>query len=220
MHEQSHHVVAVVRQSEQRPDTHIVDATQHGAVHRLGVVCPVALGPRRVQSLIGSAVVGLLEEDIGANARILQSSVVLHRSGRNVHVYAAYRPILMAYRVDGLDGFQYIFYRTHLRVLARLQGQPLVSHVLQGNHFAAYLLLCQSASGDMPVLCMVGAIYAPIRAVVREIQRGKHHDAVAIDALLQSSGNAIHTLLYLLVAHFDEQGRFAVCDSLALFSLG
>ena len=44
VHEQTDHIVAVVGKSKQGSYTHIVDAAQHGTVHRLGMVCPVALG--------------------------------------------------------------------------------------------------------------------------------------------------------------------------------
>ena len=184
------------------------------------MVCPVALRSRGVQSLICGAVIGLLKENVGAYAGILQLAVVLHRGGGDVHIHAAYRSVLMAYGVDGLDRLQYIFDGALLGVLARFQGQSLVSHILQGNHFATYLLLCQSAARDMLVLRMIRTVYATVHTVVREVVWGKHHDAVAIDAFLQSAGDSIHALLYLLVANLDEHSSLTVRDAFAQFGLG
>ena len=72
-------------------------------------------------------------------------------------------------------------------MLASLQRQTLVAHILQGDNLAAYLLLRELTARYGSILSVVGAIYAAINAVVREIEGRKHNYAVAIDALLEAS---------------------------------
>ena len=124
----------------------------HGAVHRLGVVGVVALGARGVERLVGRLVVGLLEEDVGADARVAQAAVVLDRRGGDVHVHAADGAVAVADRVDGVDGFEDVLQRVVARVLARFERQALVTHVLERRHLAADLLLRQLATRDVLVL--------------------------------------------------------------------
>ena len=83
-----------------------------------------------MQLLIGGTVVGLLEENVGAYACLLKFSVIFYRGGGDVHIHATDGSILVTDGVDGFDGIQHILYGAHLGVLARLQCQTLVSHVL------------------------------------------------------------------------------------------
>ena len=117
--------------------------------------------------------------------------------------------------VDGLDGFQNIFKRVVDRVFAGFQCQTFVAHVLQGDDLAADVLLCQFLAGDGLVLCVVGTVGTTVHAIVRQVQRGEHHDAVAVEFLLDFAGQTVDFLHQFRVVTFQEYGSFAVGESLA-----
>ena len=54
-------------------------------------------------------------------------------------------------------------------MLASLEGKALVTHVLKGDNLATNLLLRELTARNGAVLCVIGAIYTAIYAVVREI---------------------------------------------------
>ena len=95
-------------------------------------------------------------------------------------------------------------------MLARLQSQALVAHILKCDNLTTYLLLRELTAWNGAVLCVIRAVDTAIDAVVREVQRGKHHNTVAVDTLLEVACNGVHTLLYLLVLHLDEYCSLAV----------
>ena len=86
--------------------------------------------------------------------------------------------------IDRLDALQHIFDRVVDGVFAGFQRQALVAHVLQRDDLAADLLLRQLFARDMAVFLMIRAIGAAVYTVVGEVQRRKHHDAVAVELLL------------------------------------
>ena len=132
VHQHSHEVVGVGRQTEEYATAHIVDASCLCAVHGLGMPGVVALGPRRVQALIVLLVVSFLKQNVGTNAGLLQFLVVFHRRGGNVHVHSTNGAMLVVGGVNGVDAVENIFNRCLNGMLARLQGKPLVAQVLQG----------------------------------------------------------------------------------------
>ena len=75
----------------------------------------------------------------------------------------------MVYRVYRVDRLQHILYGVLRGVLARLQRQALMSHILQGDDLATYLLLRELAARYCAILGVVGAVYAAVDAVVREV---------------------------------------------------
>ena len=60
-----------------------------------------------------------------------------------------------------------------------------MSHVLQRHHLAAYSLHGEFSAWDRAVLGVVRAVCASVHAVVGQVQRGKHYDALAVDLLLE-----------------------------------
>ena len=116
--------------------------------------------------LVCLTVVSLLEEDVCADASILEACVVLDGSCRNVNVHTAYSAILVVDRVDGVDRLQYILDGAELGVLASLQRKALVAHILKCDNLATYLLLRKLTAGNSLVLSVVGAVYTAIHAVV------------------------------------------------------
>ena len=89
MHEQTGKLVAVELQAKEHAQADVINAALHGAVHRLGVVGVVVLGSRGMQRFIALFVVGLLEEDIGADAGVVELFVVLDGGGGDIDVDAA-----------------------------------------------------------------------------------------------------------------------------------
>ena len=144
----------------------------------------VALGTSGVEFLVVLLVVCLLKEDIRADAGVFQAAVVLHRGGGDIHIDAADGSILVMDAVYGLDRLQDVFYRIIARVFAGFERQTLVPHILQGYDLPSDFLLGELAAGYGLVLGVVRTIYAAVHAIVGEIERCEHHDAVAVEALL------------------------------------
>ena len=67
MHKQADKIIAIHVQAKENPDTHVVDAALHGTVHSFGMIGIVALWSGRVQFFVALLIVGLLEQDIGAD---------------------------------------------------------------------------------------------------------------------------------------------------------
>ena len=188
VHEQAGELVGVALQAEQHAEPHVVDAGGHGAVVGLGVPGVVGLGARGVQLLVAGAVVGLLEQDVGADLRGLQLVVGVLGRGGDVHIHAADGPVFVLGAVDGLKTLQNVVKRVVDRIFPRLDGQALVAHVLQGDDLGADLFLRELATRDVAVLRVVGAVQAPVHAVVRKVQRREQHDTVAVVGLLDVAG--------------------------------
>ena len=166
--------------------------------------------------LVALLVIGLLEQNIGANARLLQLAVVLHGGGGDVHVHPADGAVFVFDGVDGVDAVQHILNGAVDRVLAGLDGQALVAHVLQGDDLLFHLFLGQLFPGDVLVLLMVGTVQAAVDAVVGQIQRREDDNAVAVEILFDLLGQGVQ-LLNLLGDVAGQQHRgLPVGQALAL----
>ena len=191
VHQEPRKLVFVQFEPEQHAQPHVVDAALHGAVHRLGVVGVVVLRPGRVQALVALPVIGLLEEDVGADARVVQLFVVFHRGGGDVDIHAADRAVLVVNAVNGSDAVEDVLDRVVHGVLARLDGKALVPHVLERRHLGGDLRLRQLFARNVLVFQMVGAVDAAVDAVVGEVERRKQHDAVAVERELDLLGELV-----------------------------
>ena len=172
-----------------------------------------------MQLLVSLAVVGLLEELVGADLGFVKLAVVLDRRGGDVHVEAADGAVLVLDRVDGLDGLEDVLDRIVLGVLARLKEQALVAEVLERDHLVADLLLRELLAHDALVLGMVRAVRAGVDAVVREVERREEHDAAAVDVLLHLDGGLEDPVVDLLDVAGEQHGGFAVGQALELGGL-
>ena len=85
VHDEARELVAIALEPEQHAQAHVVDATLHRAIHRLGVPVVVAFRPRRVQTLVALLVVRFLEQDIRADLGLLEHAVLVHRRSGDVH---------------------------------------------------------------------------------------------------------------------------------------
>ena len=117
VHEEAGKFIAVHLQAEEYPQAYIVNAPLLGTVHGLGMVGIVMLWPGWVQCLIGFLVVGFLEEDISADACLVEFSVVFHGGGGNVYIDTADGTVLVLDIVNGIDGLQHILDRILHRIL-------------------------------------------------------------------------------------------------------
>ncbi len=210
VHHQAHEVVAVTVESEEHADSHIIDSSGTRAVHRFRMPSIIALGAEGMQRLVLLFVVSLLKQDVGADPRLLEFAVVLHRGRGDIYVHAADVAVLMVNAVDRLDGLEHIFDRAFNRMLAGFQGEALVAHVLQGDHLFADFFLREFLAGYALVLRVIRAVHAAVDAVVGQIERGEHHDAVAVEAPLDVLGqfkDLVHEIRFVAV---KQDGGLAV----------
>ena len=133
-----------------------------------------------MQLLVVLLVVRLLKEDVRADAGLFQPAVILHRRRGDIDVHAADRAVFVLDAVNGLDAFQHVLDRIVHRVLAGLQRETLMSHVLERDDFAADFLLRQLLAANVLVLRVIRAIDAAVDAVIRQIQRREQHDALPV----------------------------------------
>ena len=119
-----------------------------------------------MQVLIAFLMIGFLEEDIGTDACFLQFAVIFYGSSRNVYVYAADSAVFMLNRIDSLDAVQNLLNRIVYRVLAGLQRQAFMAHILQRDNLVAYLVLRQLFASDMLVGSMIRTVNAVIDAII------------------------------------------------------
>ena len=177
------------------------------------------LGSGRVQLEIAFLVVGLLEQDVGADAGLLELAVVFDRGGCDVDVDAADGAVLVLDAVDGLDALEYVLDGVVDRVLSGLEREALVSHVLQGDDFLSDLLLGQLFAGDVAVLGVIRTVNAAVDAVVGQIERGKHDDAVTIKVLLDLLCQGVNLLVFVLQGAVEQHGCLPVSKAPALARL-
>ena len=166
VHKQTCKLVLIKLKSEENAETYIVYAALHGAVHSLCVVCVVVLGACGMKLLVGFLMVCLLEKYVCADAGFFQLSVILHGGGGDIHVNSSDGAVLVLYGVDGVDALQDVFYGIVDRVLSRLNGKSLVTHILESYYLRLDLLLSQLLSGNMLVLAVIWAVYASVYAIV------------------------------------------------------
>ena len=145
--------------------------------------------------------------------------VFLHGGGGDVDVDAADGSVFVLDGIDGVDALEDVLDGVVHRVFAGFDGQPLVAHVLQGDDFVSHFLLRQLLARYVAVLPVVGAVDAAVDAVVGQIQRREHDDAVAVELLLDLPGQRGDLRLHLGVFIGQQHGGFAVGKPLALARL-
>ena len=141
VHEHADEIVAIQVQAKQNPAADVVDAALHGAIHRLGVPGVVVFRSGGMKGFVRLFVVRFLEQNVRSDSRFFQLAVVLDRGSGNVDVDASNRPVFVLDRVNRFDGFENVLNRVHGRMLACLESQTLVSHVLQRDDFRPNLVL-------------------------------------------------------------------------------
>ena len=118
-----------------------------------------------------------------------------------------------------MDAFEDVLDRIVHRILAGFDGQALVAHILQRAHFRSDLFLGQFLAGDVLVLGVVWAVNAAIDAVVGQVQRREHDDAVAVEVLLDLLSQRHDLGVFLRIVAGQEHGSFSVGQALAQLGL-
>ena len=83
--------------------------------------------------------------------------------------------------INGFNALKDILDGIIHRILASLQRQPLMAHILQRNDLPAYLLLRQLFAGNMLIFQVIRTIDASVDTVIRKIERRKHDDPVSVE---------------------------------------
>ena len=99
------------------------------------------LWPGGMERQIALLVVGLLEQDVCANLRLLEQTVIIDGGCGDINVDAADCAVFMLNAIDGLNAVKIIFHGVMYRVFPRLQSQPLMPHILQCDNLPADVLL-------------------------------------------------------------------------------
>ena len=122
--------------------------------------------------------------------------------------------------VNRVKAFKNVLDRVVFRVLAGLDGKTLVTEVLKRNDLRADFVLRQLFAGDVTVFRVIRAVNAAVYAVVREVERREHDDAVAVERELDFLGELIHLRDFLRVLAGEQNGRLAVGQTGAVHAAG
>ena len=210
VHEKSGKFIFIAFKTEQNAETDIINAALHSSVHSLRMVIIIMLRSRRVKLEITLFIVGLLEENISADTRFLELSVILNRCCGDIYIYTADISVLVMNRINRLNTFENIFNRIINRILARFNGKSLMTHILEGNNLVLNFLLSELLSCDMLVFVMIRAVNTAVYAIVGKIKRSKHNDSVAVESKLNLICELIHLLNLLGNVAGKEDGSLSV----------
>ncbi len=209
------HLEAVVVQAEQHADAGVVDAALHGAVDGAEVPVVVALGAGQVHLLVGGAVVGLLEELVGADVAGLEPAVVLDVEGGDVHVEAPDLAVARLHAVDGLDGVVDVVEAAAVGIaLTRHQEDALVALVDDDLGLAGDLLEGQVPAQQALVAGAERTVTALVLALVGDVHGGEQHQPVAVDGLLDVAGGGEDLLVQVRVGVGQQHGHVLVVEAL------
>ena len=89
-------------------------------------------------------------------------------------------------------------------------------HILQRDDLAANLILRKLLAANLSILRMVGTVDAAVYAIVREIQRRKKHDALAVKLFLDLLGKRKHPLQKIGGINREQERRLAMRQPLAV----
>ncbi len=120
VHKQPGKFIAVLVKAEENADSHVVNAALHGAVHGLGVIVVIMFRPCGVERQVALLVVGLLEQDISADFRLLKQSVVVCGGGGDIDVDTADGAVFMLDVIYRFNAVKIIFHGIMHRVFPRL----------------------------------------------------------------------------------------------------
>ena len=115
---------------------------------------------------IAFLIIRFLKENVCADSRILELSVIFDCRGRNIHVHPAYIAVFMVNGVNRINALNNVLYRVINGILARLKRKALMAHVLKGNYFVPNLLLGEFFPCDVLVLQVVRTVNAAVDAII------------------------------------------------------
>ena len=219
MHQKAGKFVLVSFQPEQNAQSHVVDAAFHCPIHRFRMPGVIVLRSGRMQLLVAFLMISFLKQDISADPGLVQFAVIFHRGGGNIDIDPADGAILVLNAVNRFDAFQNIFDRIVDRIFSGFDRQPLMPHVLQGDHFAAHFLLRHFFAGNMFVFGMIRTIDAAVDAIVGKIQRRKQNNPVAVKVFFYLFGQRTDFRVFVRRFTGQQNRSFAMGKTLAQFCL-
>ena len=95
-----------------------------------------------------------------------------------------------------------------------------MTHILQRDNLAGNLFLRQLFAGDMAVFRVIRTVNTAIYAVIRQIQRRKHNNAVAVERQLDLLGQLIHLLDLFGNIAGQQHGGFAMRQAGTVYAGG
>ena len=122
--------------------------------------------------------------------------------------------------VNGVDALENVLNRVIDRVLTSLNGKTLVPHILQRDNLAGNLFLRQLFASDMAVFCVIRTVNTAVYAVIRQIQRCKHNNTVAVERQLDLLGQLIHLLDLFGNIAGQQHGGFAMRQAGTVYAGG
>ena len=80
----------------------------------------------------------------------------------------------------------------------------------------AHFLLSEFLAGQLTILGMIRAVYTTVDAIIGEVERGKEHDTVAIEAIFHLPGQIVNALSAFSVVAEQQHGSLTMGESLTL----
>ena len=169
----SQHLVTPVVQAEEDAEAVVVDASLLGAVHRGQAVVVVAfLGVGGMVFVVDFGAIGLLENLIGADARLFHDAEAFHIQRSGVDVHAADAALAFLGGVGHLHGVGDVLGRVFRR-LAIDEDEALLAIIFESLHVADEFFIGQRGADLLLIRGAETTVNAVVHAVVTHIQGGK-----------------------------------------------
>ena len=212
--------IFVVVEAVEDAGADVVDAALLRAVERRRVPVVDALRPARMELRVGRAVEGLLEEDVGAYLRRLETLEFLDGRRGDVDVDSADGVAArVAVGVDSLHALDDVVERRVDGVFAGFHRDTLVAEREYRVGLLVDLLHRELLAEHHLVVLVEAAVGAAVHAVVRDVERREEDDAASVDAFLYLLRERVELVLELGVGYFEEHRRLAVVEAVALARL-
>jgi len=143
----------------------------------------------------------------------LELAEVLHAERSAVDVHAANTGIALLDAIHRLDGTGEEVDAGDPGLLARNEQQTLVPHAQQCAHFLSDLVLRQRLARQTLVVLPEAAVQAVVVADVGDVERGKEHNAPAVDALLYGERGVLQSCLHFRILAIAESSRLHQAQS-------
>ncbi len=131
-----------------------------------------------------------------------------------IHVYTSYCTVLVFNAVNGLDTFENVLNRIIHRVFTCFKCKTFVSHILQGDNFFFNFFLSEFFSCNMLVFEVIRTVQTAVYTVIRQIQRCKHNNSVAVIIFLNLLGKGINFLIFFFNVTVKQDKGFFMGKSL------
>ncbi len=161
---------------------------------------------------IGRAVVGLLEDLVGADACILDNSETIDVERGGVDVDPPDLARAAFHRIDG-------FYRFSdklcivFRMLAINKDKTFLAAIFERFHLIYKIFMVEGHAFDGGIRSLETTVGAVVGAEVSDIERGKEDNSLAIDPLFQRFGSLFDLVDQFGVGGVDQNGSLFKCQT-------